>query len=122
MKGLENYKLQQQTYKETPSDRAWQRLDNKLQLRNNKRSARRWGWLAVAASTIAILSIWSIYQHQIHEHNPDLYAYNAYNEDSRPQIIEELSKVSEVGIYQIDRLQGLNNAYYGQSTSVDNDD
>jgi len=109
--GLNRFKEEMQTYEELPSDRAWSRINDKVQLRSNKRSVKWYRWIAVAASTIALVSIYSIYQHNIHEHNPKVYAYNSSNSDAKPTIIEELTLVSNDGLHAIDKVADLNQAY-----------
>lgn len=109
--GIENYRKMMQQMEENPSDRAWNRLDDKLQLRSNKKNVIKYKWLTIAASTIAILSFVGIYQHQLHEHNPQIFAYNSDNSDPKPLFIEEIRSNDDTGLYAIERLQNLSIAY-----------
>ena len=109
--GLQRFKEEMQSYEELPSDRAWNSINDKIQLRSNKRSVKWYRWIAVAASTIAVLSVYSIYQHNVHEHNPKMFAYNENNVDAKPAIIEELELVNSDGIYNVDKVNDLQQAY-----------
>lgn len=109
--GLERFKEEMKSYEVLPSDRAWSSIHDKLQLRSNKRSVKWYRWIAVAASTIAVISIYSIYQHNIHEHNPQVFAYNSSHTDDKPTIIEELEVVAGDGLYSIEKVADLNQAY-----------
>lgn len=109
-KGLNRFKEEMQSHQILPSDRAWNRINDKMQIRNNKRAVIWYRWIAVAASAIALISIYSIYQHNMHEHNPQVFAYNASN-DAKPAIIEELEVLSDDGIYAVERVANLNQAY-----------
>lgn len=110
-KGLNRFKEEIQSYEELPSDRAWNRINDKIQIRNNKRTVQWYRWIAVAASTIAIVSMYSIYQHSIHEHNPQMFAYNSIKADAKPTIIEELELITDDGIYAVEQVADLHQAY-----------
>ncbi len=110
-KGLQRFKNEVQSYEELPSDRAWNRINDKIQLRSNRRTVKWYRWMTVAASTIAIISIYTIYQHTIHEHNPQVFAYNSNNTDAKPTIIEELEIANNDGLYSLDKVADLNQAY-----------
>jgi len=108
--GLDKFKDAMQSYEELPSNRAWNRIDDKIQLRSNRKSVKWYRWIAVAATTIAIVSVYSIYQHNLHNHNPQVFAYND-NTDAKPTIIEELEVIKNDGLYAIDKVADLNQAY-----------
>lgn len=110
MSGLERYKQYASQHEEQPSEAAWKRIDDKLQLGESKGKVRWYKGLAIAASFLAILSVSSIYYHQVHEHNPEIFAYNADRSDFRPIHIEEITPTEDAGIYAIDRLENLNKA------------
>ncbi len=110
-KGLQRFKEEMQSYQELPSDRAWNRINDKMQLRDNKRTVKWYRWIAIAASSIAILSVYSIYQHTIHKHDPQVFAFNSTKVDAKPTIIEELEVLSDEGIYAVKQVADLNQAY-----------
>lgn len=110
-KGLHRFKEEMQSYEELPSDRAWNRINDKMQIRTNKRTVKWYRWIAVAASSIAVISVYSIYQHTIHKHNPQVFAYNSIKTDAKPTIIEELERLPDDGIYAVDQVADLNQAY-----------
>lgn len=114
---LHRFKEEMQSYEELPSDRAWNRINDKIQIRNNKRTVQWYRWIAVAASTIAIVSVYSIYQHNIHKHNPKMFAYNSIKTDAKPTIIEELEVLTNDGIYAIEQVADLNQAYSNEPYS-----
>ena len=109
--GLDRFKEEMQSYEELPSDRAWNRINDKMQIRNNRRSVKWYRWIAVAASSIAVVSLFSIYQHTIHKHNPQVFAYNSIKADAKPTIIEELVLLSDEGLYAVEQVADLNQAY-----------
>lgn len=109
--GLQRFKEEVQSYEELPSDRAWNRINDKIQLRSNRRTVKWYRWMTVAASTIAIISVYTIYHHNIHEHKPQVYAYNSNHSDATPTIIEDLEVSTNTGIYSIEKVAALNQAY-----------
>lgn len=109
--GLQRFKKEMQSYEELPSDRAWSRINDKIQLRSNRRTVKWYRWMTVAASTIAIISVYTIYHHNIHEHKPQVYAYNSNHNDATPIIIEDLEVSSNDGLYSLDKVADLNQAY-----------
>lgn len=110
MSGMKNFKEYAQSLEEQPRDAAWKRLEDKLEIGETKSKVRWYRSLAIAASLLAILSVSSIYYHQMHDHNPDLFAYNADKSDYRPIQIEEITPLDDEGLYEIDRLEHLNKA------------
>lgn len=111
-KGLHRFKEEMQSHQEIPSDRAWSRINDKIQIRNNRRTVKWYRWIALAASAIAIVSVYSIYQHTMHKHNPQVFAYNSIGSDAKPTIIEELEVLTDDGIYAVEQVADLNQAYF----------
>lgn len=110
-KGLNRFKEEMQSYEEIPSDRAWSRINDKMQIKKSKRTVKWYRWISLAAITISVISIYIIYQHTIHEHNPQVFAYNSSKSDAKPIVMEELEVITDGGIYAVEKVADLNKAY-----------
>lgn len=101
------------SYKASPSNNAWQQLNNRLEHSRNKRRIKRFKNLSIAASLLAIISVMAVMSIYLREHNPSMFATSPVFE---PVHMEQLSSTND-DLYDLEKLGMLRNIYeeLGQS-------
>lgn len=108
MNSLESdkFKNDAMTYKVSPPDTAWFRLESRLEKHRSQKKIKIYKYLSYAAVMVTIIGMVAVFSHSIHLHNePTLIS------DYRASNVSDLEINPSPGIYNASQLSTLKVAY-----------